>query len=217
MRCEGVKTMVNENKKKVSGWTVAIYVFFCFMVVVYLAPIIWVVLSSLKTRKELIKTPFALPTAPQWENYTFAWTAGKLGVAMRNSFIVCVVTLLLTMLVGSMAAFAIGKMRWKLANATMTYILVGMMIPVHCVLIPLFVRFAKIGLSDSLIGIIIPYLTFSLAGDDFHHDRLLPEYPERAVRVGLYRRMLHLQDVLQHRASAFAHRPLCHRPYDLRQ
>ena len=162
MRCEGVKTMVNENKKKVSGWIVAIYVFFCCMVVVYLAPIIWVVLSSLKTRKELIKTPFAFPTAPQWENYTFAWTAGKLGVAMRNSFIVCVVTLLLTMLVGSMAAFAIGKMRWKLANATMTYILIGMMIPVHCVLIPLFVRFAKIGLSNSLIGIIIPYLTFSL-------------------------------------------------------
>ena len=154
--------MVNENKKKVSGWIVAIYVFFCFMVVVYLAPIIWVVLSSLKTRKELIKTPFAFPTAPQWENYTFAWTAGKLGVAMRNSFIVCVVTLLFTMLIGSMAAFAIGKMKWKLANASMTYILIGMMIPVHCVLIPLFVRFAKVGLSNSLIGIIIPYLTFSL-------------------------------------------------------
>ena len=44
----------------------------------------------------------------------------------------------------------------------MVYILIGMMIPVHCVLIPLFVRFANIGLSNSLIGLILPYLTFSL-------------------------------------------------------
>ena len=161
MSGEEVRKM-NENKKKTSPVTVLIYVFFCLMSVLYLAPIIWVMLSSLKTRKELIKAPFAFPTDFQWENYTFAWTKGKLGVAMGNSFIVCVVTLLLTMLIGSMAAFAIGKMKWKLANASMTYILVGMMIPVHCVLIPLFVRFAKVGLSNSLIGIIIPYLTFSL-------------------------------------------------------
>ncbi len=151
-----------ENKKKTSPWTVLIYVFFCIMSVIYIAPIAWVVISSLKTRKELIKAPFALPEVLQWENYSFAWTAGKLGVAMRNSVIVCVLTLLLTMIIGSMAAFAIGKMQWKLANASMTYILIGMMIPVHCVLIPLFVRFAKFGLSNSLIGIIIPYLTFSL-------------------------------------------------------
>ena len=161
MSGEEVRKM-NENKKKTSPVTVLIYVFFCLISVLYLAPIIWVMLSSLKTRKELIKAPFAFPTDFQWENYTFAWTKGKLGVAMGNSFIVCVVTLLLTMLIGSMAAFAIGKMKWKLANASMTYILIGMMIPVHCVLIPLFVRFAKVGLSNSLIGIIIPYLTFSL-------------------------------------------------------
>ena len=154
--------VVQKNKKKVSGWVVAIYIFFCFMCVVYIAPIAWVALSSLKTRKELIKAPFAFPTHFEWDNYVFAWTAGKLGIAMRNSVIVCVAALLLTMLIGSMAAFAIGKMQWKLANASMTYILIGMMIPIHCVIIPLFVRFARIGLSDSLIGVIIPYVTFSL-------------------------------------------------------
>ena len=66
------------------------------------------------------------------------------------------------MVIGSMAAFAIGRLRWKLANAALVYFLLGMMIPVHCVLIPLFTRFAKMNLSNSLVGIIIPYLTFSL-------------------------------------------------------
>ena len=151
-----------KNKKKVTGGTVFIYIFLCLMSVLYIAPIAWVIISSLKTRKELIKAPFGWPSAFEWDNYVFAWTKGKLGVAMGNSVIVCVITLLLTLLIGSMAAFAIGKMQWKLANFSMTYILIGMMIPIHCVLIPLFVRFAKVGLSDSLPGIIIPYLTFSL-------------------------------------------------------
>lgn len=153
---------MTKNKKAVSPVTVLIYVFFLLMCVVYLAPLCWILISSLKTRRELIKAPFALPTIPQFENFTFAWTAGKLGRAMLNSFLVCVITLLLTMVIGSMAAFAIGKLRWKLANAAMTYILIGMMIPVHCVLIPLFGRFARANLTNSLLGLIIPYLTFSL-------------------------------------------------------
>ena len=102
------------KKKKIKASTVVIYVFLSLMLVLYLAPLVWIV------------------------------------------------TLILTMVIGSMAAFAIARMRWKLAGAAMVYILIGMMIPVHCVLIPLFVRFAKIGLSNNLWGLILPYLTFSL-------------------------------------------------------
>ena len=152
--------MKREGRFKIS--TLFIYLFFVLMTIIYLAPIAWVVISSLKTRKELIKAPFALPESLQIENYAFAWTAGKLGKAMGNSVIVCVVALVLIMVIGSMAAFGIGRMRWKLAGAAMTYIMIGMMIPVHCVLIPLFTRFAKVGLTDSLLGLILPYVTFSL-------------------------------------------------------
>lgn len=151
-----------KNKKKVKVSTVLIYIFFIFMVVIYLAPIFWIAMTSLKTRPEIYKSPFGWPESFQWGNYAVAWKAGKLGIAMLNSFFVCVITLILTMVIGSMAAFAIGRMRWKLSGAAMIYIMIGMMIPVHCVLIPLFVRFAKIGLNNNLWGLILPYLTFSL-------------------------------------------------------
>lgn len=139
-----------------------IYAFLIFMVIIYIAPIIWIAMSSVKTRAQIYKAPFAFPTEFHWENYQIAWSAGKLGIAMLNSLFVCVITLILTMLIGSMAAFAIGRMRWKFSGAAMIYILIGMMIPVHCVLIPLFVRFANLGLNNSLWGLILPYLTFSL-------------------------------------------------------
>lgn len=139
-----------------------IYVFLIVVAVVYIAPLLWVFMVSFKTNAEIFSDPFALPESLYLDNYTFAWTAGKLGIATLNSFIVCGVTLILSMLIGSMAAFAIGRMRFKLAKPCMIFFLIGMMIPVHCVMIPLFTRFARLGLSNSLVGIIIPYLTFSL-------------------------------------------------------
>lgn len=139
-----------------------IYIFLVLVAVIYIAPLLWVFMVSFKTNAEIFSSPFALPESFYLDNFTFAWTAGKLGIATLNSFIVCSVTLLLSMLVGSMAAFAIGRLRFKLSKVCMTFFLLGMMIPVHCVMIPLFTRFARMGLSNSLVGLIIPYLTFSL-------------------------------------------------------
>lgn len=139
-----------------------IYIFLSMLAVLYLLPLAWVLYVSLKDDKTLFVSPWALPERPMIENYTFAWTAGRLGQATLNSAIVCILALVLGLLFGSMAAFAIGRMRWKFADLTMTYFLTGMMVPVHCILIPIFTRFSKMGLTNSLIGLVLPYLTLSL-------------------------------------------------------
>lgn len=139
-----------------------LYLCLIFLVILYLAPLVWMVTVSLKTNGEIFASPFALPEAFQWENYTFAWTKGYLGRAMLNSFVVCGVSLGVSLFLGALAAFALARMQWKLSGIVMTYFMIGMMVPVHCVLIPLFVRFSSWGLTDSLVGLIIPYVTFSL-------------------------------------------------------
>lgn len=149
-------------KKKSKISTKIIYIFLSLLAVIYLLPLIWVIYVSLKDDKTLFVSPWALPERPMIENYTFAWTAGKLGTATLNSALVCGVTLILCLLIGSMAAFAIGRMKWKLSGAVMTYFLTGMMIPVHCILIPVFTRFSKMHLTNSQLGLILPYLTLSL-------------------------------------------------------
>ena len=153
---------MKKTTKGVSIWKIVIYIFFCIMAAIYLVPLLWVFTVSFKTNAEIFSSPFSLPKQLCFDNYVVAWTAGKLGIATWNSFLVCVITLLLSMLVGSMIAFAIARMQWKLSKLVLTYFLLGMMIPVHCVLIPLFTRFAKIGLSNNLWGLVLPYLTFSL-------------------------------------------------------
>lgn len=148
--------------KKISIAKILIYLFLIILAFIYLAPLVWMLFVSLKDNSEIFTSPFALPQQIQWENYTFAWTAGYLGKATLNSAIVCVITLVLSMVFGSMAAFAIARMRWKLAKTMMTYFMIGMMVPVHCVLIPLFKTFSGVGLYNNLLGLIVPYTTFSL-------------------------------------------------------
>ena len=152
-------SVANHKTKVIHGF---IYAFLILLAITYLLPLAWVVITSLKDDAVLMISPWELPARPMFENYSFAWTMGHLGTATLNSFIVCTVTLLFSMIFGAMAAFAIARMRWKLSKLVLTYFMIGMMIPVHCVLIPLFVQFSSLKLSNSLIGIIIPYITFSL-------------------------------------------------------
>ena len=152
-------SVVNHRTRVIHGF---IYAFLIILALIYLLPLAWVVITSLKDDAVLMISPWELPARPMWENYSFSWTMGHLGTATLNSFIVCSITLVFSMIFGAMAAFGIAKMRWKLSKLVLTYFMIGMMIPVHCVLIPLFVQFSSLKLSNTLVGIIIPYITFSL-------------------------------------------------------
>ena len=141
---------------------IIIYTVLIVLTLIYILPLLWMINVSLKTNQELMVNPFSIPEVLQLGNYIYAWVKGNLGTAMLNSFIVCTVSLILSLTLGSMAAFAIARMKWRFSEWAMSYFMLGMMIPVHCVLIPLFVQFSKIGLTDSLIGLIIPYTVFAL-------------------------------------------------------
>ncbi len=153
---------ISKEKKQAKIASTLIYVFLILLAIIYIVPLLWVLITSLKNDSTLMLSPWAMPAKLEWSNYEFAWTKGHLGTAMLNSLIVCGSTLVISMVFGSMAAFAIAKLRWKLSKLTMYYFLIGMMIPIHTILIPLFVQFSGWGMSNTLMGIIIPYITFSL-------------------------------------------------------
>ena len=104
---------IKKQKEKIR-WTpalVLIYLFLILMLVLYLAPLLWTFMVSFKSNAEIFTAPFALPQVIQLGNYIVAWTAGHLGTATMNSFIVCIITLILSMVLGAMISFAIGVMR----------------------------------------------------------------------------------------------------------
>lgn len=126
-------------------------------------PVIWLLLSSLKEPSEFMTNSMnALPEGFYLGNYVEAWKTGNMGIYFRNSILVTFPALIGIVLFGSMAAFAIEKLRWKLKNVVMLLFLAGIMIPVQIVLLPLFQIYFNINLLNSLFGLGLVYLVFGL-------------------------------------------------------
>lgn len=131
--------------------------------IIEIYPIIWMVLSSLRSPSEFTNsTIYALPKGFYYKNYITAWTVGKMNIYYRNSVIATFSSLFFIILFSATAAFAITKMKWKLSKATLVAFLAGIMIPVHVVLIPLFIIYSRTGISNTFWSLIITYVGFGL-------------------------------------------------------
>ena len=126
-------------------------------------PVIWMLLSSVKSPTEFYTKPMlSLPDGFYLSNYASAWTKGNVMQYFFNSTYIVLIVLICITFFGAMAAFAITKMKWKLSQPTMVFFLIGIMIPVHIMIIPLFIIYKSMGILNAHISLIISYIAFSL-------------------------------------------------------
>ncbi|MGA2977858.1 MAG: carbohydrate ABC transporter permease [Spirochaetia bacterium] len=130
--------------------------------VLILYPLFWLIPNSLKTTAELFNNPWSFSAHTRWGNFISAWSTGRVGRYFVNSLLVCSVSLLLIMTVSVMAAFAIKRLKWRGSQLVLTVFLLGAMIPVHAVLIPLFIQFTRLGLVGSYTSLILIYVSYAL-------------------------------------------------------
>ncbi|KHF39107.1 carbohydrate ABC transporter permease [Halalkalibacter okhensis] len=125
-------------------------------------PIVWLFLFSLKSNREIFAgSPFALPQEIRWENYLAVWEGG-IGNYFWNSIWITGVSILFTLLFASMAVFVITRMKWKLSKLVLGLFMVGLMIPIHSSLIPLFNMFLNVNLINNPISIVLTYTAYNL-------------------------------------------------------
>ena len=139
------------------------YAVILMVVIVTCYPVFWVLMQSFKTSMELANNaPYTMPGSVYFGNYIKAFTASKLVRYFMNSTIIAVCSLLLIVAVGSPAAFAISKIRFKMAESMMSFFLLGMMIPLFICLIPMFQIYNQLNLRNTYISLILPQVGFSL-------------------------------------------------------
>jgi raffinose/stachyose/melibiose transport system permease protein len=133
------------------------------IIIAEIYPLFWILTNSFKTKNEIVDDPlWSLPGGLRWHNYVDAWTTGSLGHNALNSLIVTVPSLVLILLLGAAAGFALEVMVWKGRNAVLFLIVGGMMVPLQMVLLPLFTIYFNIGVSDSYLPLIITYVGHGL-------------------------------------------------------
>lgn len=147
-----------QNRSKKMG----IYIFLIIMAVVFIGPMIFALLSSVKDNREIFDSPFGLPSKYLIENYLVAWTEGRMGTYFINSVFISVSTIILSVIVASMAAFALSRFNLKIKGILLMFFLMGMMVPRHTILVPLAYIIGVLNLKNNLFALILLYVAFSL-------------------------------------------------------
>ncbi|GIE86425.1 carbohydrate ABC transporter permease [Actinoplanes regularis] len=134
---------------------------FCWAVVTAL-PLLWAVVSSVKSDDEILNHPWAPPATPRFDNWVRAWTAANIGRYFLNSLIVVGGALLLTMLLGALVAYALARYEFR-GNRTLYYTFVAaMFFPVFLALVPLFFVVDQLGLLGTYPGLILVYTAYAV-------------------------------------------------------
>lgn len=134
-------------------------------------PVLVVLLGSLKSMGELFDAPFGLPKQWNFQNYIDIMVEHDMGKAFWNSTIVTGVSVAVTLVLGSMAAYGISRLSGWLSWGIFGFLVLGMSVPPQANMIPQYVQFDRLHLLDSLAGLILimvvtglPVSTFIMGG-----------------------------------------------------
>lgn len=131
-------------------------------VLLVLFPIYWMVITSLKLPREIYRVPSLWPQTITWNNYRILLEDKGFLVAIRNSLLVAGSVTVISVIISSLAAYSLARFRYRFRGFVGRLILFAYLTPTTLLFIPLSILMARLGLGNSLHGLILVYLTFSL-------------------------------------------------------
>lgn len=154
----------------------------------FLFPVYALVALSLKSPSAIAADPLALPTDPTLENFSGAWSSASIGWALLNSTIITSVSLVLLVVLGSLAAYFLARRMTRLSYGVYVLFLLGIILPFQLGLIPLYELVSNLGLLGTYpaiigfhTGIQLPFTIFLFTG----FIRALPrDYGDAALADG---------------------------------
>ena len=148
-------------------------------------PFVYMISTSLKDQSTFFERPFAIIAAIEWGNYADVFQMG-LTRYFLNSILVSVVAVIGVMLIAALASYPLSRMNFKFNRGLFLLFISGMMLPIHATLIPIFKLSQNMGLYDSLLALIGPYIAFSLPISIFILTQFMQEIPkslEEAAKI----------------------------------
>ena len=138
-----------------------------FVVVIFavlaIYPIFWLIIQSFKTTQEyMVVSKLAFPKRWFYKNYPIAWETGKFGILMLNSIFYTSITVVSILILSFMAAFAFAKLPSKATPIIHGSFIIGILLTLQSILVPLFLMINAVGLYNTRLGVLIPYIGIGL-------------------------------------------------------
>lgn len=131
---------------------------FGFRILLYLAyglPLLWILLTSLKSKSDVLTSQASLWFVPTWDAYASAFADPQLGISMRQSAVIAVGTTIVCLLFAIPAAYALARVTSWIVVPALAFLVLLQMIPQTANLIPLFWLLAQWGLLNTDVGLIV--------------------------------------------------------------
>lgn len=128
-----------------------------------LLPIYWIAVTSLKPEREIYALPPTLvPAAPTLVHYATVLFKTRFPQFVRNSFVVALLATIASVTIGTLAAYALTRIRFAGRSLVARGIVAAYLLPPALLFIPLFIVLQQLGMIDSLAGLVLAYLTFTV-------------------------------------------------------
>lgn len=149
------------NKKSIGGILLEIVSILCMVII--LIPVIWMIAMSFKTEGQQISNTWQYFTPPYTlQNYVTIFQTSKVLTWTLNSLYIALIVTALVIIISTMAAFALAKIRFRYSKFMYFFFLLGLMVPTEATIVPLFVTANRLGLIDTYLGLILPALAGSM-------------------------------------------------------
>lgn len=130
--------------------------------IIVILPMLWTLMSSFKTDREIFGSPFELPGSLHVQNYVSAWTDHGIGGYFVNTVLVVGGALFLVMLLGAMCSYILARYEFPGRRGIYYMMLAGLTFPVFLAIVPLFFVMENLGIRNTLPGLTIVYVAFAL-------------------------------------------------------
>ena len=157
--------MTDASRPTAPRWLAGLFTFAVLLALagVVLVPILATALNGFKDLGDLQSHPFSLPQRWVWSNYVDVLLSWRYWQVLGNSLLLAALTVGLTLVVASMAAFAFAHLKFFGDRFLLEYLQLGLLFPIATAILPLFIKIRDLGLLDSYWGVVLPQVAFSLA------------------------------------------------------
>ncbi len=127
-----------------------------------LISLLWILISSLKTNRELFGKPWSIFANPQWENYKIVWDQYRLSENFGNSLYLVFLSVIEILVISTPAAYVLSRTKFFGSKVITNTIIFGMGVPFQLILIPLYFSMYNLGMVNSLLGLSLVYCALSI-------------------------------------------------------
>lgn len=141
--------------------TIIKWLFLIFLFLFSILPVVWIIISSLKTNMEIFTAAISFPKVLQFQNYKNAFNLEGLWSAFRNTIIVSIASTALCIIISAMAAYALRN-KFRMNRKIYTFLVIGMYIPVNAFMIPYLFISVFLNIYDTIWALILTYTAIGL-------------------------------------------------------